>query len=202
MEEVGPSEGLEGVSPVVTRETALAALPERPDMEAAARDLDAARAGEQIAKSYWMPDPTVGLGYRHHDDGFAGASIGLDVLLPLFDRGTGARAEAVAESSAAAYRLDLRRRLAEYDLVAASDRYASRRTLLEAAAVGLVADGEALLAAATAAYAEQEMTLLELLDAAGAFQNAQLSALSLRSEAWIAYYDLLRAMGGTPEEEK
>jgi len=56
--------------------------------------------------------------------------------------------------------------------------------------------------AATAAYAEQEMTLLELLDAAGAFQNAQLSALSLRSEAWIAYYDLLRAMGGTPEVEQ
>ena len=202
MEEVGPSEGLEGVSPVVTRETALAALPERPDMEAAARELDAARAGEQVAKSYWVPDPTVGLGYRHHDDGFAGASIGLDISLPLFDRGTGARAEAVAESSAAAYRLDLRRRLAEYDLVATSDRYASRRTLLEAAAVGLVADGEALLAAATAAYAEQEMTLLELLDAAGAFQNAQLSALSLRSEAWIAYYDLLRAMGGTPEGEQ
>lgn len=202
MEEAGPSEGLEGVPPPVTQETVLAALPERPDLEAAERELDAARAGEQVAKSYWVPDPTVGLGYRHHDDGFAGASIGLDIPLPLFDRGTGARAEAVAESSAAAYRLGLRRRLAEYDLVATSDRYASRRTLLEAAAVGLVADGEALLAAATAAYAEQEMTLLELLDAAGAFQNAQLSALSLRSEAWIAYYDLLRAMGGTPEVEQ
>lgn len=202
MEEVGPSEGLEGVPPLVTREAALLALPARPDLEAAEREADAARAGVQIARSYWVPDPTLGLGYRHHQDGFAGASLAVDLPVPLFDRGGGMREEAAAASSAAAYRLDLRRRLAEYDLVAASDRYASRRALLEAAAIGIVADGEALLSAATAAYAEHEMTLLELLDAASAFQNAQLSALSLTSEAWIGYYDLLRAMGGNPEEEQ
>ena len=201
MEEIGPSEGLEGVPPMLTRDAALRALPGRPDLEAAARELDAARAGMKIAGTYWVPDPTLGVGYRHHKDGFAGASIGVDVPLPLFDRGTGTREEAAAESSAASYRLELRRRLAEYDLVATSDRYASRRALLQAAAAGLVADGEALLSAATAAYAENEMTLLELLDAASAFQNAQLGALSLSSEAWIAYYDLLRAMGGAPEDE-
>jgi len=201
LEEVGPLEGPEGVPPMVGRETALRALPGRPDLEAAQRELVAARAGVQVAKGSWLPDPTLGVGYRHHRDGFAGASIAVDVPVPLFDRGAGTRAAAAAESSAAAYRLGLRRLLAEYDLVATSDRYASRRALLETAAVGLVADGEALLSAATAAYAEHEMTLLELLDAASAFQNAQLSALSLRSEAWIAYYDLLRAMGGTPVEE-
>jgi outer membrane protein TolC len=86
--------------------------------------------------------------------------------------------------------------------VAASDRHASSRARLEAAAEGLRADGEALLASATAAYAEHEMTLLELLDAAGAFQTAQLSSLSLASEAWVSYYDLLRAMGTAPEEER
>ena len=200
--EIGPSEGVEGLPPIVTRKTALGSLAGRPDLEAAERELDAARAGAQVAGSYWVPDPTLGLGYRQHRDGFAGASIAVDLPVPLFDRGAGIRAEAAAASSAAAYRLDLRRRLGEYDLVAASDRYASRRALLEAVAVGLVADGEALLSAATTAYAEHEMTLLELLDAASAFQDAQLSALSLTSEAWIAYYDLLRAMGGTPEKER
>ncbi|MCY4398966.1 MAG: TolC family protein [Gemmatimonadetes bacterium] len=199
-EEIGPSEGMDGVPPIVTRETALGALPGRPDLQAVARELDAARAGEQVARSSWIPDPTVGLGYRHHLDGFAGASIALDLPFPLFDRGTGTRQEAAAQSSGAAYRLDLRRRLARYDLMAASDRYDSGRARLEAAAPELLVDGEALLASATAAYAENEMTLLELLDAAGAFQNARLSAMSLRLEAWVAYYDLLRAMGGTPEE--
>ena len=200
-EEVGPSTGLEGVPPPLAREDALRALPRRPDLEAAASELDAAQAEVDVAKSYWVPAPTLGLGYRHHLDGFAGASIGFDLPLPVFDRGSGGREEARARSSAAAYRLDLRRRLAENDVLTTTDRYVASRTRLEMAADGLAADGEALLASATAAYGENEMTLLELLDAASAFQDARLTALSLRSEAWIAYYDLLRAMGQDPEEE-
>ncbi|MDE2803593.1 MAG: TolC family protein [Gemmatimonadota bacterium] len=201
-EEVGPSEGMDGVPPMVTRGAALQALPRRPDLEAAARELDAARAGEEIAATYAIPEPTVGLGYRHHLDGLGGASIAVDLPLPLFDRGSAARAEAAAQSSAAAYRLDLRRQLARNDLASAADRYASRRARLEAVSASLLADGEALLSAATAAYSEQEMSLLELLDAASAFQNALSSALSLRSEAWIAYYDVLRATGGGLEDER
>ncbi|WP_419948927.1 TolC family protein [Candidatus Palauibacter sp.] len=201
IEEIGPSAGLEGVPPPVTREEALDALPERPDLEAATRDLDAAQAEFAAANSGWVPVPTIGFGYRHQDDGFHGVSLGLDLPLPLFDRGGGAREEADARSSAAAYRLDLRSRLAENDLLATSERYASSRARLETAADGLLADGEALLESATAAYGENEMSLLELLDAASAFRNAQLSALSMRSAAWIDYYDLLRAMGRAPEEE-
>ena len=201
-EEIGPSMGLQGVPPPVTREAALGTLPRRPDLEAAARELDAAQAEVEVASSAWVPAPTLGLGYRHHLDGFGGTSVGIDLPLPLFDRGSGTREEAVAQSTAAAYRLDLRRRLAEYDLLNASDRYAASRTSVEVAAEGLFSDGESLLSTATAAYGEDEMTLLELLDAASAFQGARLTALSLRSEAWIAYYDLLRAMGSGPEEEQ
>ena len=201
-EEVGPSEGVDGLPPMVTREAALSTLPRRPDLESAARELDAARAAQEIASTYAIPEPTLGLGYRHHLDGFGGASLALDLPLPFFDRGGGTREEAAAFSTAASHRLDLRTRLARYDLLAASDRYVSWRSRLAAVATDLVADGEALLSAANAAYAEQEMSLLELLDAAAAFRDAQVSALSLRSEAWIAYFDLLRAMGGAPEDEQ
>ncbi len=201
IEEIGPAAGLEGVPPPVTREEALSALQERPDLVAAARELDAAQADLSAAKSGWVPSPTVGFGYRHQEDGFHGLSLGVDLPLPLFDRGGGAREEADARSSAAAYRLDLGRRLAENDLLTTSDRYASSRARLETAADGLLADGEALLSSAMAAYGENEMSLLELLDAASAFRNARLGALSMRSTAWIAYYDLLRAMGQPPEEE-
>ncbi len=201
-EQIGPSMGIQGVPPPVAREAALRTLSRRPDLEAAARELDAAQAEVDVASSAWVPAPAVGLGYRHHLDGFAGASVGVDLPVPLFDRGSGTREEAVAQSSAAAYRLDLRRRLAEYDLLNASDRYAASRARVELAAEGLFSDGEFLLSSATAAYSENEMTLLELLDAASAFQGARLAALSLRSEAWIAYYDLLRAMGTSPEEEQ
>ena len=201
-EEIGPSEGPDGVPPVISRESAVAALDRRPDVEAAASELDAARAGVDVARTDWVPAPSLGLGYRHHDDGFGGATVAVDLPLPLFDRGAGTREEAAAHSAAAAYRLDLRRKMAEYDVVVALDRYGSNRARLEDAAPGLRADGEALLASATAAYAEQETTLLELLDAAGAFQGAQLSALSLTTEAWVSYYDLLRATGSAPEDER
>ncbi|MDE0083936.1 MAG: TolC family protein [Gammaproteobacteria bacterium] len=202
IEEVGPSVGLEGVPPPVTREVALRTLPGRPDLEAAARELDAAEARVEVAGAAWIPIPTIGLGYRHHLDGFGGASVGFDLPLPLFDRGSGTREEAASESSAAAYRLNLRRLLAETDLLNAVDRYTASRARVEVAAEGLLADGESLLSSATAAYGENEMTLLELLDAASAFQDARLTALALRSEAWIAYYDLIRAMGTSPEEEQ
>lgn len=198
-EEFGPSEALEGIPPIVTRDAAASALERRPDVEAAARGLDAARAGAEIAETYWVPDPTLGLGYRRQNDGFGGASIAVDLPLPLLDRGAGTRAEAGARSSAAAYRLDLTRRMAEYDLRAASDRYASSRARLVASADNLLADGRELLAVATAAYAEGEMTLLDLLDAANTFRSARLSVLSLTSDAWISYYDLLRAMGSAPD---
>lgn len=202
IEEVGPSAALEGVPPPVTREAALSSLLERPDLEAAVRDLDAAQAELAVARSGWMPDPTVSLGYRRQEDGFQGLSLGLDLPLPLFDRGVGNRQAADARSAAAAHRLDLRRRLAENDLLTASDRYASSRARLETAADGLLADAEALLASATAAYGEHEMSLLELLDAASAFRSARLSALSMRSAAWTDYWDLLRAMGRAPEGER
>ena len=202
IEEVGPSAALEGLPPPVTREAALGAMFERPDLEAAARDLDAAQAELAVARSGWMPDPTVSLGYRRQEGGFQGLSLGLDLPLPLFNRGGGNRQAADARSAAAAHRLDLRRRLAENDLLTASDRYASSRARLATAADGLLADAEALLASATAAYGENEMSLLELLDAARAFRSARLSALSMRSAAWIDYWDLLRAMGRAPEDER
>ncbi len=202
VDEVGPSEALNGVPPMIAPEAAMHALSQRPDVEAAARELDATAAGVQVAQTYWAPDPTLGVGYRRHDDGFGGVSIALDFPLPLFDRGAGAREEATAQHSAAAYRLDLTRQLAEYDLLTASDRYGSARARLESTGPNLQADGEALLASATTAYAENEMTLLDILDATNAFQSAQLSVLSLTSEAWISYYNLLRAMGSTPENER
>ncbi len=46
------------------------------------------------------------------------------------------------------------------------------------------------------------MTLVELLDAARAYRDARLMAVSVRAQAWIAYYDLLRAMGRAPEGER
>lgn len=199
--EVGPAEAVEGLPPLVTTLQASEALAGRPDLEAAERELEAARAGSTVASTEWVPDPTLGLGYKEQADGFSGAAMTLNLPLPVFDRGTGTRRGAVARESTAAYRLDLSRRLAEIDLQSTLDRYVSARTRLDGGGDALFADADALLATATTAYSEGEMTLVELLDAAGAFRDTRLSALSLRSAVWIAYYDLLRAMGTSPEGE-
>ena len=196
--EVGPSEAPAGLPPALTAAAALHALDERPDMEEARRELDAARAGTLVSATEWVPDPTLGLGYKDQADGFSGVAVTLDLPLPVFDRGAGTRQVASARESAAAHRLNLTRRLAEIDLRAASDRYDSTRRRLEAGGGVMLAEAEALFATAQAAYAEGEMTLLELLDAAEAFREARLSALSLQSATWIAYYDLIRAMGTEP----
>lgn len=200
--EVGPSEAPGQLPTPLMAPVVLEALAQRPDVVAAARELDAAKARTLVSATEWVPAPTVSLGYKDHADGFSGAAMALSLPLPVFDHGTGTRASASARESAAAHRLDLTRRLAAIDLRTASDRYASARNRLEATGDVMLADAEALLATAQSAYAEGEMTVLELLDAAKAFRDARLSAVSLRYAAWLSYYDLLRAMGRKPETDR
>lgn len=201
LHELGPADAMIGVPPAITSGTALAALSLRPDLEAAARDLEAARARRRVATLEWVPDPTVILAYKEHADGFKGATLGVNLPVPIFDRAGGAREEAAARESAATSGLDLLRRRAELDLVDASDLYSVARERLRVAGEDLATESEVVLSAARVAYDEGEMTLVGFLDATGAFRDARLSALTLRAEAWIAYYNLLRAMGGDPSEE-
>jgi cobalt-zinc-cadmium efflux system outer membrane protein len=200
LHELGPADAIIGVPPAMASVTVLDALARRPDLEAAARELDAARARHRVANLQWVPDPTLSLAYKEHADGFKGATLGVDLPLPIFNRAGGTREEAAARESAATASLDFLRRRAELDLVDASDRYSVARERLEVTGEGIMAEAEVLLSAARVAYDEGEMTLVEFLDATGAFTEARLSALTLRAEAWIAYYNLLRAMGASGEE--
>lgn len=200
--EAGPSGGLDGLPPAITRRAALEALSDRPDLRAAAKDLDAARARSKVVRTEWLPDPAVSLGYKDQADGFSGGALGLILPLPVLDRGTGARRAAAERESVAAYRLGLLQRSAETDLLAASDRCAAARDRLAALGDSVLAEADAFLETALAARAEGELALLELVDAVRVFRAGRSSALSLRSEAWIAYYDLLRAMGRAPGEEQ
>jgi outer membrane protein TolC len=109
---------------------------------------------------------------------------------------------------AAEHRLDLTRRQVENDALRAQEAYgalAARATLLGdlGDAGGVPADD--LLSIAVFAYDEGEMELLELLDAAEAMHAAATGRARLRTDLWIAYFDLERALGGfaaSPAQEE
>jgi cobalt-zinc-cadmium efflux system outer membrane protein len=195
--EIGAAEPLDGTPPRVDRETALAALAGRPDLEAAAGAAEAARAAASAAAQAWVPAPTLTAGYKDQSDGFAGAALGLAIPLPLFDRRRGAAAAEAARAAAAAAALELRRREARSDLHDSYDRYASALEGLASIGRGLLGEADDLLEIARLAYDEGELELVELLDAAEAYRDARVMAVELSADAWVAYFDLARAMGGT-----
>ena len=142
------------------------------------------------------PDITATGGYKRQSDGFNGAFLGLSVPLPLFDRRGGAVATSESQIRASEERLELTRRQVQADLRKAIESYHSlqlRGALLEEDILGGDPD---LLEIAQVAYDAGEMTLVELLDAAEALRDAHSAEAKLRSDLWIAYYDLERAMGG------
>ena len=201
VQEVGPAAEVGGMPPGIAAESALAALGGRPDLEAAEHDLDAAKARYRVAMDAWVPDPTLSLGYKNQRDGFSGAALSVDLPMPVFDRGAGTQQGAIARETASAHTLTLTRRLAEIDLLGASDRYATHRGHLEATGDELLSHADYVLSAARTAYSEGHIGQTELLDATATYRDTRIDALSLRAATWIAYYDLLRAMARAPDEE-
>lgn len=169
----------------------------RPEVEAAAAEVEAAAAGARLARAERMPDVTATGGFKRQSDGLTGAFLGLSLPVPLFDRGGGAVQAADAATRAAEDRLALVRREVWNDARRAGEAYRTflqRAVRLSEAAPETV--GGDLLQIASVAYEEGEMELIELLDAAGAFQQALTAEARRRGELWIAYFDLERALGG------
>lgn len=198
--QLGPAEPLAGRPPPIALDAALAAASERADLVAAAREVAAAAAEASAASLAWIPDPALSVGYKEQADGFSGVTAGIALALPLFDRKGGAAAAAEARHDAALARLELRRREVRADVVSAHERYAAVSERLDAFGEELAAQSDELLESGRVAYDEGEMSLVELLDAAEAYRMSRILAVDLRAGTWIAYFDLLRAMGGEVEE--
>lgn len=174
------------------------AVERHPAIAAARSRADAARAEADLARALRMPDPTVTGGYKTQGDGFDGVFVGISVPLPLLDRKGGAVTAAEGRLEARERRLDLVRRAVERDLSRAAARYRAVRAHAGLADDRLGADGAGLLETARVAYREGEMELVELVDAAGARRDAGVLAAEIRADVWTAYYELIRASGGTP----
>lgn len=172
------------------------ALDARPEINEAQARVASAQADARLNRALRVSEASVVAGFKRQSDGFSGVFLGLNVPIPAFDRRGGAVDAADARLLAADQHLALVRRVVETDVRRARDRYASivRR-------VGMLEDDVTegatdLLEIALLSYAEGEMSLIELLDAADAFREARTTVTELRMAHWVSFYDLERAVGG------
>ncbi len=105
------------------------ALEQRADVSAAESDLRAASAALSVARTSGWPAVALRVNYEHTRDEEV-ISPGLALSLPFFNRGQGARGEAVARRDRAAVELETRRSAASSEAAGARLGYAS----IEAAA--------------------------------------------------------------------
>jgi cobalt-zinc-cadmium efflux system outer membrane protein len=188
--------GLLGPSGVLAADSALALARRRADVRAAEAEVEAARARVALAGRGRRFNPTVTAGVKEQTGGIYGAVLGVSVPLPLSDRNRGPIAETEAALAQAETRRALAVRAAETEVLRALDRQrslADRLTLRE----GMLARTGTLLQSARVSYAEGEMTLLELLDAAETYRTAREQADALLADYLISVADVERAIGGT-----
>lgn len=188
--------GLLGPGGALAADSALVLARGRADVRAAQAEVEAARARVALAGRGRRFNPTLTVGAKEQAGGMYGGVLGVSVPLPVSDRNQGPIAEAEAALAQAETRLALTVRAAETDVLRALDRQrslADRLTLRE----GLLARTGTLLQSARVAYAEGEMTLLELLDAAETYRTAREQADALLADYLLSVADVERAIGGT-----
>lgn len=195
--ELAPADALAGLPPEVPAEQAMAAaLARRPEVAAAESALASSRAGADAARGERIPDLTATGGYKTQSDGFTGVFLGLSLPIPLWDRRGGAIEAAEARVGAAGSRAALARRQVLTDVRRAVETYRSLQARAELLGQSVAGEAGDLLEIARVAYAEGEMELIELLDAAEALMEAGVAEARLRADLWIGYYDVERAVGG------
>lgn len=176
------------------------ALPGRPDLQAA--ELMAASqvaAADAVARSR-IPVPLLIGGYKTEQvpgetGAYAGFVAGLALPLPLWDRRSGARGEALAKVEQARWETEAGRRAAlrELDLAWAALRAANAQA--EALSSRLEADASPALEALEVAWREGELSLLEWLDGIRAWHDAFATLAELQAERLIRQAGLAVAAG-------
>jgi outer membrane protein, heavy metal efflux system len=193
-----PSERLDELAAAAgtaAAEDALRFAAARADVRAAEAEIEAAEAARTLALRLRVPDVTLSGGFKHQADGFRGVVAGVSLPLPLWDRNRGGIAEAEANLAAAHTRRALAFRGAQSEIRRAVEVRRELEARLRLIGETLLPESAGLLETARIAYAEGEMSLVELLDAADAYRGARESVTALLTEYLSAVHELERATG-------
>jgi cobalt-zinc-cadmium efflux system outer membrane protein len=169
-----------------------------PAIAAAEAERDAAARRVNVERTKAAPDLTVSLGARRIEG--LGSTLlvgGASLPLPLFDRNRGNISAARAEQDAADARLRVARLDAEADWRSGQARAAAATATLRAAMEGASAADEAYRLARIG-FEAGKTPLVELLAARRALIEAELRALTARTQRIQAEAALARLAGRTP----
>lgn len=173
------------------------ALAARPDVEAARKEQDQARAALGLQRALAIPSVAVGAGFKR-DFGANGLVVNLGVPLPLFNRNEGGVARAAAEERQAAARLAAAETAASLEVQEALNAVdVSRRRVI-------YAEGEYLKNAieardiVLASYRSGAATLIDYLDAERSLREALRVRNRTRFDYQISLFQLEAAAGAAP----
>ena len=186
------------LEPAPSFATALAyALDRRTELAAFRAAGDAARHRVSAARLGVLSDVVVEAGTKQ-TAGLTTRVVGVAVPLPLFDRNSAARDRATADFQLVQAELRATEHVVRTEVAGALDAY---RALLAARPDGidsLVTRANEVATIAAGAYAAGGGSLLELLDARRARNEALTAALRWVADVQLARLDLLRALGASP----
>lgn len=163
----------------------------------AAQDLAIARANLGLEKASGRPDLDALFGYKR-TSGLNTAVVGLQLNLPIFDRNQGVRAAAQAETLAAQRTLEATNLRLESEATLARKEYEARLRQARDIFTPLHQQADEISDISRAAYREQGLDLLRLLDAERFRVEAQLAWLRALTDYHMSVVNLERAEGVEP----
>ena len=179
---------------------------ERADLAALQLDKESAELTGRAAARRWIPDPAVRAGALVLEDAErgegVGAVVGLQVEVPLFDRGQGERARAGAQRSLAVVRYQRLLHAARTELTLAAETLQTRRTRLLRHRDSVLLHARELRRSAAAGYRGGEMDLLALVDAERNARESELTAINLALDVREAETRLLLISGAYDSAER
>jgi cobalt-zinc-cadmium efflux system outer membrane protein len=178
---------------------------DRPDLLAAQRREQQARALRGLAAATILPVPALSVTYQPRG-GFdrtewwtVGASgrfsLGLGLQIPLFYQNGGERARATAGVEAASVAEGRTRLGVQTDIAIAADQYRAAAARVARYEGGLVARSDTALAQARYAYRAGAASLLDLLDAIRTSGEIRLAGARAIHDYWVSGYALAAAAG-------
>jgi cobalt-zinc-cadmium efflux system outer membrane protein len=177
------------------------ALSQRPELQAARLEVDAAAAEQRLAGREALPNPRLGVSYAEEGDPANPARIAQAILafdLPLFNRNQAARGVAAARQQQAARALEALTRSVRAEVALAASRLASAQDAAQAYAGGLLAGLEENMQLVTEAYRAGKVDFFQLLVIRRETLEARNGYVDALEELLAAKAGLSRAIGSIP----